>query len=165
VYHIDEPVNDSLAFYTQQLGIRRDVLADYREQLKSGFKLDDEHYLKAFPVWFGYRGNTTIHLATGKAAALCGKFLNDKELINIAEAQLFWTVGKNPFGQSLIYGEGYNYMQQYCPLPDETVGQIPVGIKTRGNEDVPYWPQTNMATYKEVWVKTAGKWLSLISEF
>jgi hypothetical protein len=165
VYHIDEPVNDSLAFYTLHLGVRRDVLNDYREQLRNGVKLDEKHYLKAFPVWFSYRGNAAVHLATGKAAALCGKYLNDRSLMNIAEQQLFWTVGKNPFGQSLIWGEGYNYPQQYCPLPGETVGQIPVGIQTRGNEDVPYWSQFNYCTFKEVWVKPAGKWLSLIAEF
>jgi len=165
VYHIDEPVKDSLAFYTLHLGVRRDVLKDYREQLKNGFKLDNEHYLRAFPVWFSFRGNAAVHLATGKAAALCGKYLNDKELMDIAEQQLFWTTGKNPFGQSLIWGEGHNYAQQYCPLPGETVGEIPVGIQTRGNEDVPYFPQFNYCTYKEVWVKPAGKWLSLIAEF
>ena len=165
VYHIDEPINDSLAFYTLHLGVRKDVLQDYREQLRNGFKLDEEYYLKAFPVWFSFRGNTAVHLATGKAAAVSGKYLKDKELINIAEQQLFWTVGKNPFGQSLIWGEGYNYPQMYAPLPGETVGQMPVGIQTRGNEDVPYWPQINFCTYKEVWVKPAGKWLSLIAEF
>ena len=165
VYHIDEPVNDSLAFYTLHLAVNRDVLDDYREQLRNGVKLDDEHYLKVFPVWFSFRGNTAIHLATGKAAALIGKYLKDKELMNIAERQLFWTVGKNPFGQSLIWGEGYNYPQMYCPLPGETTGQIPVGIQTRRNEDVPYFPQFNYCTYKEVWVKPAGKWLSLIAEF
>jgi len=165
VYHIDEPVKDSLAFYTLHLGVRRDVLKDYREQLENGFKLDDEHYLRAFPVWFSFRGNAAVHLATGKAAALCGKYLGDKELMDIAEQQLFWTVGKNPFGQSLIWGEGHNYQQQYCPLPGETTGQIPVGIQTRRNEDVPYWPQFNYCTYKEVWVKPAGKWLALIAEF
>jgi hypothetical protein len=85
--------------------------------------------------------------------------------MNIAEEQLFWTVGKNPFGQSLIWGEGYNYGQQYCALPGETVGEIPGGIQTRGNEDVPYWPQFNTAVYKEVWGVPAGKWFSLIAEF
>jgi hypothetical protein len=165
VYHINEPVADSLAFYAQHLRITRNTEKDYKEQLENGFKLDDEHYLKAFPVWFSFRGNTVVHLTTGKAAALCGKYLNDKELMDIAEEQLFWTVGKNPFGQSLIWGEGYNYQQQYCPLPNETVGQIPVGIQTRGNEDVPFFPQFNWCTYKEVWVVSAGWWISLVSEF
>ena len=165
VYHIDEPIKDSLAFYTQQLSVRRDIYKDYKEQLENGFKLDSEYYLRAFPVWFSFRGNAAVHLTTGKAAAVIGKYLKDKELMNIAEEQLFWLVGKNPFGQSLVWGEGYNYAQQYAPLPGETVGQIPVGIQTRGNEDVPYWPQFNWCTYKEVWVVPAGWWFSLIAEF
>ena len=33
------------------------------------------------------------------------------------------------------------------------------------NDDVPYWPQTNNACYKEVWITSAGKWLSLIAEY
>jgi hypothetical protein len=164
VYHIDE-VKDSANFYVVQVGIRKDVSKDFKEQLENGFKLDDEHYLRIFPVWFSFKGNATVQLATGKAAALCGKFLKDKELINIAEQQLFWIVGKNPFGQSLIWGEGSNYPQLYTALPGETVGEIPVGMQSRFNEDTPYWPQFNTATYKEVWGSSAGKWFSLISEF
>ena len=103
VYHIDE-IKDSVNFYKVQVGIHGGADKDYREQLENGFKLDDEHYLRVFPVWFSFKGNAAVHLATGKAAALCGKFLKDKELMNIAEQQLFWIVGKNPFGQSLIWG-------------------------------------------------------------
>ena len=47
----------------------------------------------------------------------------------------------------------------------EMTGEMPVGIRTLGNDDVPYWPQTNNACYKEVWVTSAGKWLSLIAEY
>jgi hypothetical protein len=164
VYQKDE-VKDSANFYAVQVWIREDVSKDFKEQLENGFRLDDEHYLRVFPVWFSFKGNAAVHLATGKAAALCGKFLKDKELINIAEQQLFWIVGKNPFGQSLIWGEGSNYAQQYNALPGEMVGEIPVGMQSRFNEDTPYWPQFNTATYKEVWGSSAGKWFSLISEF
>ncbi|NLA15889.1 MAG: glycosyl hydrolase family 9 [Bacteroidales bacterium] len=164
VYHVDE-VKDSLNFYQIQVGIRYGAEKDYKEQLEHGFKLDKEHYLRIFPVWFSFKGNAAVHLATGKSAALCGKFLEDKELLNIAEQQLFWIVGKNPFGQSLIWGEGSNYMQQYTALPGETVGEIPVGMQSRFNEDTPYWPQFNTATYKEVWGSSACKWFSLIAEF
>jgi hypothetical protein len=94
-----------------------DVSKDFKEQLESGFRLDNEHYLLIFPVWFSFKGNAAVHLATGKAAVLCGKFLKDKELINIAEQQLFWIVGKNPFGQSLIWWEGSNYAPKYTALP------------------------------------------------
>jgi hypothetical protein len=165
VYHLNE-IQDSLAFYAQQTWPNRSFANDYKEQLENGFKLDDEgHYLRIFPVWFSFKGNTAVNLASGKAAALCGKYLKDKELINIAEQQLFWIVGKNPFGQSLIWGEGHNYMQQYNALPGDRVGQIPVGIQSRFNEDTPYWPQFNTATYKEVFGVPAGKWFSLIAEF
>lgn len=47
----------------------------------------------------------------------------------------------------------------------EITGEMPVGIRTLNDDDSPYWPQTNNACYKEVWVTTAGKWLSLLSEF
>ncbi|MDR0973785.1 MAG: glycoside hydrolase family 9 protein [Prevotellaceae bacterium] len=164
VYHVAE-VKDSANFYIAQVGIRSGADADYKEQLENGFRLDKEHYLRVFPVWFSFKGNAAVHLSTGKAAALCGKFLHDPALTNIAEQQLFWIVGKNPFGQSLIWGEGSNYAQLYTALPGETVGEIPVGMQSRFNEDTPYWPQFNTATYKEVWGSSAAKWLSLIAEF
>jgi hypothetical protein len=164
VYHVDE-VKDSVNFYKVQVGIRSGAADDYKEQLENGVKLDDEHYLRVFPVWFSFKGNAAVQLSTGKAAALSGKFLHDKELMNIAEQQLFWIVGKNPFGQSLIWGEGNNYPQLYTALPGETVGGIPVGMESRFNEDTPYWPQFNTATYKELWGAPAARWLSLISEF
>ena len=164
VYQTDE-VKDKENFYAQQVWIREDVSQDFKEQLQNGVKLDEDHYLRRFPVWFSFKGNAAVILSTGKAAALCGKFLKDKQLLNIAEQQLFWIVGKNPFGQSLIWGEGSNYPQLYTALPGETVGGIPVGMEARGNEDAPYWPQFNTATYKEVWGSSAGRWFSLISEF
>ena len=91
--------------------------------------------------------------------------LKDKELLDIGLEQLYWTVGKNPFGQSLIYGEGHNYPQLNTFSSGEMTGEMPVGIHTLGNDDVPYWPQTNNACYKEVWITSAGKWLSLIAEY
>ncbi|HVY73659.1 MAG TPA: glycoside hydrolase family 9 protein [Puia sp.] len=164
VYNVDE-VKDSVNFYKVQVGIFSGAGKDYEEQLKNGVKLDDQHYLRVFPVWFSFRGNNAVELSTGKAAALCGKFLHDKALMNIAEQQLFWIVGKNPFGQSIIWGEGSNYPQLYTALPGETVGGIPVGMQSRFNGDEPYWPQFNTATYKEVWGAPAARWLSLIAEF
>jgi len=164
IYNINE-IKDSLNFYKIQVGFSGGGAKDFKEQLENGVRLDNEHYLRVFPVWYSFRGNAAVHMATGKAAALCGKFLHDKELLNIAEQQLFWIAGKNPFGQSLIWGEGSNYPQLYTALPGETVGAIPVGMESKSNEDTPYWPQFNTATYKEVWTSSASKWLSLIAEF
>lgn len=165
VYHVDEP-KDSVSFYRLHLFPPPNAKELYAEQIQKGVRLDKEHYMKRFPVWFSiFNGNTAIHLSTGKSAALCGKFLNDKELLRIGKEQLYWTVGKNPFGQSLIYGEGHNYPQLDNFSSGESVGAMPVGIRSLDNEDVPYWPQTNNACYKEVWVTSAGKWLTLAIEY
>lgn len=164
VYHKDE-VKDSVNFYAVQVGIRSGAEKDFAEQLAHGVRLDDEHTLRVFPVWFSFKGNIAVHLSTGKAAAICARVLADDELKRIAEEQLFWVVGRNPFGQSMIYGEGSNYPQLYTALPGETVGEIPVGMQSYFNEDEPYWPQFNTATYKEVWGASAARWLMLVSEF
>ncbi len=41
---------------------------------------------------------------------------------------------------------------------------MPVGIQTRGNEDLPFWPQANNATYKEVWTSTVIHWLRIMAD-
>lgn len=165
VYHAEE-YKDSTGFYALHLFPPPHAKELYTEQLNRGIKLDKEHYIKRFPIWFNiFNGNTAVHLSTGKSAAICGNFLNDKELLNIGLEQLYWTVGKNPFGQSLIYGEGHNYPQMNSFSSGEMTGEMPVGIRTLSNGDIPYWPQTNNACYKEVWVTSAGKWLSLIAEY
>ena len=110
---------------------------------ENGVKQENILTPKRFPVWFSiFNGNTAIHLSTGKSAAICGNFLKDEELLGIGREQLYWTVGKNPFGQSLIYGEGYNYPQMNSFSSGEMTGEMPVGIRTLGNDDIPYWPQT-----------------------
>lgn len=137
----------------------------YDSQLQEGVKVDDSHFVRRFPIWFSiFNGNEAVILSTGKAAALCGRFLNDEALLDIAREQLYWTVGKNPFCQSLIYGEGHRYASQDSFSSGELVGEMPVGIRSIGNADVPYFPMTNNACYKEVWLTSAGKWFSLLAE-
>ncbi|MEA5129999.1 MAG: glycoside hydrolase family 9 protein [Proteiniphilum sp.] len=165
VYNINE-YQDSLSFYRLHLFPPENAEKLYQKQVRNGIQLDKEHYIRRFPVWFSiFNGNTAVHLSMGKAAAICGKFLKDETLLNIGREQMYWTVGKNPFGQSLIYGEGYNYPQMDSFSSGEIVGEIPVGIRSLDNEDIPYWPQTNNACYKEIWVTSAGKWISLAIEY
>lgn len=137
---------------------------NYEAQLKAGIDLGGGYYIRMFPVWFSFRGNAAIQLAMGKAAGIVGNYFGDDELKEIAMEQLYWMSGKNPFCQSLIYGEGTRYAQQDANYPGEMTGEMPVGIETRDNEDVPYWPSGNNATYKEVWLTPAGRWLSIIAE-
>lgn len=165
VYQAEE-YKDSTHFYALHLFPPANAKELYTEQIRQGIRLDKKHYLKRFPVWFNiFNGNTAVHLSTGKAAAICGNYLKDPDLLHIGLEQLYWTVGKNPFGQSLIYGEGHNYPQLNSFSSGEITGEMPVGIRTLGNTDTPYWPQTNNACYKEVWVTSAGKWLSLVAEY
>ncbi len=164
IYNVDEP-QDNEGFYHLHLWPPANAEELYEEQIKGGVQLDDKHYVKRFPVWFGiFNGNTAVHLSMGKAAAICGKLLNDNELIDIGLEQMYWTVGKNPFGQSLIYGEGWNYPQMDSFSSGEMTGEMPVGIRSLDNTDEPYWPRVNNACYKEVWVTSAGKWLTLAAE-
>ncbi|MCL2051865.1 MAG: glycoside hydrolase family 9 protein [Lachnospiraceae bacterium] len=163
--HAFSEADDPVTF--RYLHVHTDYEADkenYREQLKSGLKLDESHCLRQFPVWFSFRGNTAVLLALGKAASLAGAYFDDGQLMDIARDQLYWCAGKNPFGQSLMYGEGNNYASQYAVLLGETVGEMPVGIQTRENEDVPYWPMANNATYKEVWLSSVTRWVLLVAD-
>lgn len=137
---------------------------NYRQQLERGRPLADGWVLRNFPVWFSFRGNAAVMLSMGKAASILGRYFHDPELMQIGREQLYWMWGKNPFGQSLVYGAGSNYCRQYAVLCGECVGEVPVGIETRGNEDVPYWPQNNNATFREVWVGAAARWLLLCAD-
>ena len=76
--------------------------ANYLEQLENGISLGNGYYIRVFPVWFSYRGNSAIHLSMGKAASVLGKYFGDDELKDIAREQIYWTLGKNPFAQSLM---------------------------------------------------------------
>lgn len=137
---------------------------NYEAQLKAGIDLGNGYYVRMFPVWFSFRGNAAVQLSMGKAASIVGRYFHDKELEEIAREQLYWMSGKNPFCQSLIYGEGARYAQQDANYPGEMTGEMPVGVETFGNEDEPYWPSGNNATYKEVWLTPAGRWLSIVAD-
>ncbi|KLU68936.1 MAG: hypothetical protein RHS_5232 [Robinsoniella sp. RHS] len=99
------------------------------------------------------------------STSLLGHYLQDEELLQIGREQLYWIFGKNPFGHSLMYGAGSRYPAQYAIFPGECVGELPVGIETLDNEDIPYWPQGNNATYREVWTSSACRWLWLAADY
>lgn len=155
---------DTESFNKQHLLIDNDAYQEYGEQLKQGVEIAEGLYVKRFPVWFSFRGNNAVLLSTGYSAAIMGRILKNKDLMSLANGQLRWIIGNNPFDQSLMFGEGNNYQQEYSTSSGDMVGELPVGIETKDNKDVPYWPQFNNATYKEVWIVSATKWLSIVSE-
>lgn len=164
VYHRDEHL-DEHGFRQLHLFPPHDARERFSAQFEGGVMLGDEWSVKRFPIWFNvFNGNSAVHLDAGKSAAICARFLGDKALRDIAEGQLRWVVGENPFNQSLIYGEGSNYPSLDNFSSGELTGAIPVGIRTHGDTDEPYWPNINNACYKEVWLTSAGKWMSLVAE-
>lgn len=155
---------DKKSFNKQHLLIDDSAYRDYGEQLKQGVQISKEVYVKRFPVWFSFRGNNAVLLSMANSAAIMGRVLKNNNLLNLANGQLRWIIGNNPFDQSLMFGEGHNYQQEYSTSSGDMIGELPVGIETKDNKDVPYWPQFNNATYKEVWIVSATKWLSTVSE-
>ena len=157
---------DEDSFNRLNLFAPADARERYEAQLREGVKIDSCHYVRRFPTWFSvFNGNEAILLTMGKTAAVLGNILSDDTLRDMGRQQLYWTVGANPFCQSLIYGEGFNYPSMDSFSSGELTGEMPVGIRVKGDSDIPYWPQTNNACYKEVWVTSAGKWLSLLAEY
>jgi hypothetical protein len=63
-----------------------------------------------------------------------------------------------------MYGEGYDFPPLYAPFPGNIVGALAVGLQTRGDNDVPYWPVQSTWTYKEVWVHPAARWIWLMRD-
>ena len=141
-------------------------LPGFRPQAENGIVCLDRTkgvYLRAFPVWFSFRGNCAVQLSEAIAAASAARITGDEELMQLCAQQIHWLTGGNPFGQSLIYGEGHEWSDEYTVQPGVTVGQIPVGVQTYQDHDSPWWPQVATATYKEVWISPANKLMWLLS--
>lgn len=136
----------------------------YEAQVVTGLEMGDGWYLRAFPVWYARRGNYGVLLSQAKAASAIAHVLQDSAALDLAHRQAQWIVGRNPFTQSTMYGEGYDWSQQYAVSSGDFVGALPVGIQSRGDSDVPYWPTQNMYVYKEVWVHSVGRWLWLMAD-
>ena len=134
----------------------------YRAQVLQGMAMGDGWYLRAFPVWFARRGNFGILLSQAKALSTAARVRVDSAAADLAERQVQWIVGRNPFVQSTMYGEGYDWAQQYSVSSGDFVGSLPVGVQSRGVTDLPYWPSQNTYVYKEVWIHSTSRWLWLM---
>ncbi len=136
----------------------------YRRQVLQGMPMGEGYYLRAFPVWFSRRGNYGVLLSQAKALSAAARLRRDGDAAELAQRQAQWIVGRNPFVQSTMYGEGHDWAQMYSVSSGDFVGALPVGIKSRDDTDVPYWPPQNMYVYKEVWVHPAARWLWLMQD-
>jgi hypothetical protein len=137
---------------------------DYITQMRRGIPLGDGAYLRRFPVWFDFRGNSSVLLSEAKALSVASQLRDDPLGEDLAQKQAQWIVGRNPFSGSIMYGEGYDWTPLYSVRSGQMVGAIPVGIETRGSADTPYWPAQICWTYKEVWTQPVGEWIWLMDD-
>jgi hypothetical protein len=135
----------------------------FRQQVLQGIPLGKGHYLRIFPVWMDYRGNFGTILPQAQALASAGQLRGDLAAEGLVTRQLEWIIGRNPFAESTMYGEGYDFVPLYSPSSGDMVGGLPVGIQTRGEADAPYWPIQAMWTYKEIWGHPVTNWIWLLS--
>lgn len=144
--------------------LKEDALTSFKDQIESGIKLDKDVYLRRFPIAIQRRGFHATLLSKTKAISLISKVLKDDELKQLAIDQLEWILGKNPFASSTMYGEGHNYHPLYVAFSRQMIGSLPVGFKTHKNLDLPYWPTSNNAVFKEIWGHTTGKYLWVLAD-
>jgi hypothetical protein len=138
--------------------------AAYAAQVRHGLEMGNGWYLRAFPVWFARQGNYGPLLSQAKALAVASRLRGDSAGLDLAQRQLQWVVGRNPFSQSTMYGEGYDWSQQYSVSSGDFVGSLPVGMQSRRDTDLPYWSGQNMFVYKEVWVHSTSRWIWIMEE-
>ena len=136
----------------------------FRKQVLNGIPLGKGHYLRLFPVWMDYRGHFGTILPKALSLNYAARLRGDFESAKLAQHQLEWVVGRNPFSQSTMYGEGYDFSPLYTPSSGDIVGALPVGIQTCGDSDVPYWPVQSTWTYKEVWTHPVTQWIWLMCD-
>jgi hypothetical protein len=135
----------------------------FRKQVLNGIPLGKGHYLRIFPVWMDYRGSFGTILPQAQALASAAALRGDLASEQLAMHQLEWIIGRNPFAESTMYGEGYDFTPLYTPSSGDMVGALPVGIESKGEDDAPYWPVQSMWTYKEVWTHPVTNWIWLLS--
>ncbi len=149
---------------TEYMHVPESRKESFRKQVLNGIALGKGHYLRLFPVWMDYRGHFGTILPQAQALASAAHLRGDLPAAQLAEHQLEWIVGRNPFSESAMYGEGNDFVPLYTPSSGDIVGALPVGIQSRGEEDAPYWPVQNMWTYKEIWVHPVTNWVWLLKD-
>jgi hypothetical protein len=148
----------------EQGGRYQATRAAFRAQVLSGLARGDGWYLRAFPVWFARRGNYGVLLSQAKALSAAARLRGDSAGLDLAWKQTEWVLGRNPFTQSTMYAEGDNWAQQYSVSTGDIAGSLPVGMQSRGDTDLPYWPSQNTYVFKEVWVHPSARWLWLMED-
>lgn len=139
---------------------------DMQTQILEGTQLGGGYALRTFPVYHDnlFHGNTNIQLSGAWALAEASKLRRDGEGMALVARQLEWVLGANPFSQSLMYGVGYDFAPHFAYCLKNIVGSLPVGMDCMSG-DQPHWSATNDATYKEIWIEPANRFLGALSVY
>ena len=143
---------------------REECEAELIRQVKEGVRITDTCYLRRMPIAIQRRGFLATLLSKTKAVSSIASFFDDKELKQIVIYQLEHVHGRNPFATSLMYGVGSNYHPLYVAYSLQMPGSLPVGIRTLGDSDAPYWPAYDNAVFKEIWGHTTGKYIAVLAD-
>lgn len=135
-------------------------------QYEAGTQLNDNYAIRTFPIWHDhfFHGGTQVHLSNAWAHAVAAALVNDGEGMGVAQKQLEWVVGRNPFCQSLMYGVGYDYSPLYVYCTRNIVGALAVGVDSFHNDE-PFWCATASTTTKEIWVSPVSRFLGTLATF
>ena len=135
-------------------------------QFKDGNDLGNEYMLRTFPIYYDalFHGNTNIHMSSTWALAEASRLRNDLKGMQLVGKQFQWLFGANPFSQSLMYGEGYDFAPHFAYCLKDLVGALPVGMDCMSGDD-PHWSATNTATYKEIWVEPVNRFMGALAVY
>lgn len=135
-------------------------------QYEDGTQLNEDYAIRTFPIWHDhfFHGGTQVHLSNAWAQAVAAALVNDAEGMELAQKQLEWVMGRNPFCQSLMYGVGYDYSPLYVYCTRNIVGALGVGIDSFKNDE-PFWSATASTTTKEIWVSPVSRFLGTLATF
>ncbi len=129
-----------------------------------GTHLHPDYRLRAFPMWPDhiFHGNTNIQLTVTAGLTAAMQLRNQPDLGALVARQLQWVFGGNPFAQSLMYGEGYDFQPHFVVALPDIVGAVPVGINSL-HHDAPFWSTISQFTFKELWVVPAARLLQTLA--
>lgn len=135
-------------------------------QYEAGTQLNEQYAIRTFPIWKDhvFHGATNFHLSQAWALAAAARLLGDSEAMQLVQEQLEWTLGRNPFGSSLMYGVGYNYAPNFVYCTHNVKGAIPVGVDCF-HRDEPFWNGTANATSHEVWVEPVSRFVGALATY
>jgi hypothetical protein len=144
----------------------QNVREDMQRQFEDGTRLSKDYVLRTFPIYRDglFHGNTNVHMSSTWALAEASSLRNDTTGIELVAKQLRWIFGANPFGQSLMYGVGYDFAPQFAYCLKDIVGSLPVGMDCMSG-DMPHWSSTNTATSKEIWVEPVNRFMGAVSVY